>query len=439
MTEPDPRKPPANSWGAPSKNTLDRATVVLPELLRRRLDQMCIDYALLYPSVPLALMTHPDEAVRRAMARGANRYYAEVFGPYADRMQAVAVIPTVTPQEALDELEHAVVELGIKAVMLGGIVPAPEPDNPSRIRSLGHGSPYDYDPVWQRCCELGVVPAFHSLGKELGTRGSPANFVYNHLGHFAWAQEAVCRSLIIGGAPMRFPDLRFSFLEGGVTWGCQLYADMLGHLEKRNRDAMANYDPAELDVALFDELFERFAPPSMRPSTSGTPAARPPAKRVSLDEVDDFAESRITSDDDIVDMFSRQFFFGCEGDDPLIPLAFQDGLLPRGQRLRAMFASHIGHWDVTDMRYVVVEAWEMVEHGQLDADTFRAFTCDNVVEMLTSMRPDFFAGTAVEHAVASAATIGARPTTRARPHVVGDTVRRRVRPAAARRRAPPAG
>ena len=37
---------------------------------------------------------------------------------------------------------------------------------------------------------------------------------------------------------VRKPELRFAFLEGGVAWGAQLYADLLGHYEKRNRDAV---------------------------------------------------------------------------------------------------------------------------------------------------------------------------------------------------------
>jgi len=402
LSTPDPARPPASSFGTPAKNTLDRATSVLPELLHRRLDQFGIDYALLYPGLPLVYVGHEHEEVRRSVARAANRYYAEVFGGFRDRLQPAAVIPTFTPQEALDELEHAVVELGLTTVMLGGIVPERAASGEVVIRGLGHGSPYDYDPVWERCLALGVVPTFHTVGRGLASRASTTNYVYNHLGHFAWAQEAACRSLIFGGVPKRFPDLRFAFLEGGVTWGCQLYTDMLSHYEKRNRDAMANYDPAAVDAALLGELFDRYAPPAMlptRPRPSGNGTA-PTSTPLSLDDVDDFRESLITSPDDIVDMFTRQFFFGCEGDDPLTALAFQRGVYPEGKALRPMFASDIGHWDVPDMRDVLAEAWELVEHGHLDTDDFRAFTCTNVVEMVTSMRPDFFVGTAVEHDIA---------------------------------------
>ena len=39
------------------------------------------------------------------------------------------------------------------------------------------------------------------------------------------------------------------------------------------------------------------------------------------------------------------------------------GVNPFGARLKAIFSSDIGHWDVPDMTEVLEEAYEMVEHG----------------------------------------------------------------------------
>jgi hypothetical protein len=112
--------------------------------------------------------------------------------------------------------------------------------------------------------------------------------------------------------------------------------------------------------------------------------------------VDDFAESGLTGPEDILDVFTRQFYFGCEADDPMNALAFNRSLLPHQARLNAVFASDIGHWDVPDVRGVLPEAWELVEDGHLSEDEFRDFTCGNVVRMLTAGNPKFFDGTAVE-------------------------------------------
>jgi hypothetical protein len=61
-----------------------------------------------------------------------------------------------------------------------------------------------------------------------------------------------------------------------------------------------------------------------------------------------------------------------------------------------MFSSDIGHWDVPEMSAVLAEAYELVEHGHLDADEFRAFTFENAVRFYASLDRDFFAGTSVE-------------------------------------------
>ena len=75
----------------------------------------------------------------------------------------------------------------------------------------------------------------------------------------AAAGEAAARSLLLGGAPMRFPELRWAFLEGGVAWGANLLGDAIAHFAKRNGIAIAHYDPAELDRTTLIELFHRHA------------------------------------------------------------------------------------------------------------------------------------------------------------------------------------
>jgi hypothetical protein len=104
---------------------------------------------------------------------------------------------------------------------------------------------------------------------------------------------------------------------------------------------------------------------------------------------------------DIEEIFTQRFYFGCEADDPMNALAFARKLNPTGSELRAMFASDIGHWDVPDVREVLPEAWELVENGVLDEAQFRAFSCDNVIALLTAANPNFFEGTVVEASTVS--------------------------------------
>lgn len=391
-------------WALPERNTLDRLTVTLPELLYRRLDEIGIDFALLYPTFGLTILAHPDDELRRALARALNRYYADVFAGQRDRLEPVAIIPMFSPAEALAELDYAVGERGLKAIVMGGVIPRklrPDGSPAEWLDTLGHESLYDYDPVWRRCLELRVVPSFHAVGYGWGTRISTQNYVFNHLGNFAAAQEGTCRSLFMGGVPRRFPELHFAFLEGGVAWGCQLFADILGHYEKRNREAVRNYDPREFDLELCRELFDRYSrgPIAERRKQYEQNAAL--QKRQPADHpmgYDDFAEAGIRGPEDVVDIFTRQFSFGCEADDPLNSLAFDRSRLPHRARLNALFASDIGHWDVPDLRDVLPEAFERVEQGLMSEADFREFSFANAVRMLRGVNPEFFEGTVVESA-----------------------------------------
>jgi len=297
--------------------------------------------------------------------------------------------------------------------MMAGIVERPigavADDAPTLARyarwvdSLGADSPYDYDPVWQRCIELKVAPAFHSGGMGWGSRASTENYMFNHLGHFAAAGEATCRSLFMSGVTRRFPQLRFAFLEGGVGWASNLYNDIIGHWEKRNRDTVQRYDPRRLDLDLMERLFRSHGGAVTARLDQGDRELRPLLERLATsletDEmIDEWAAIGLDDAEDVVERFAKPFFFGCEADDPMNAMAFDTRLNRFGARLQAIFSSDIGHWDVPDMREVLEEAYELVEHELLSEADFRDFTFGNVTRLYGSMNPDFFEGTAVADA-----------------------------------------
>ncbi|MFT5576861.1 MAG: putative TIM-barrel fold metal-dependent hydrolase, partial [Bermanella sp.] len=252
-------------WTLPAGNTLDRATAHLPKLMAERMDDMGIDFAVMYPSRMLTATAIADPELRVAVCRSLNRFFAEAYGPYSDRMAAVAQIPTHNPQEAIAELDYAVKELGFKAVMINGLIHRPldkagsmaDASRPnwgsisgSRIDTLGLDSDYDYDPFWQRCVDLKISPATHTPGMGWGSRQSPSNYMYNHIGSFGAAMEATCKSLYMAGITQRFPQLNFGMLEGGVGWACSLLSDLIEHWEKRNSATIHNLDPKKIDTKL---------------------------------------------------------------------------------------------------------------------------------------------------------------------------------------------
>ena len=253
-------------WTLPAANTLDRATAHLPGLLSERLDDFGIDFSVLYPSRTLTTPAIREAELRQIACRALNVYHRELYGGHADRMTPVALIPTHTPEEGIAELDHAVGELGMKAIMINGLVHRPIGGEPAaggagtpnwgsgtgeRIDALGLDAEHDYDPFWRRCAELRVAPASHTPGMGWGSRRSVSSYVSNHIGSFGASMEAFCRSLFLGGVTRRFPELSFGLLEGGVAWACELYAGLVSHWEKRNVEAISSLDPSRIDA---DEL-----------------------------------------------------------------------------------------------------------------------------------------------------------------------------------------
>jgi predicted TIM-barrel fold metal-dependent hydrolase len=396
-------------WGVPTKNTRDRATAMLPKLLHERMGELGLDFAVIYPtSGALFAPFLRDEEVRRAACRAFNMYTADQFKGLGDRLTPAAVIPMYTPQEAVEELEFVVKNLGFKAAMLGSLmrrpVPAVAKSNPEASRyamwydTIGLDSAYDYDPVWAKCQELGIPPSFHSASSGIGLRTSISNFVYNHIGHFGQAGEAVCKALFIGGVTRRFPKLKFAFLEGGVGWACSLYSDLIGHWKKRHAEALEAVNPANLNRAMLVDLVKQYGSSAfvskldrLEPGV-GLLMERP-------EQLDDFAACGVKTAEDIRDLFVTNFYFGCEADDPVTSWAFKSNVNPFGAKLGALFGSDIGHFDVPDMTEVLVEAYEGVEDGTLSEEDFRDFVFGNPVRFWAGMNPNFFKGTAVESQV----------------------------------------
>ncbi|MGH7905695.1 MAG: amidohydrolase family protein [Candidatus Binataceae bacterium] len=409
----DFRTPRPNWWGHPTSMSLDRATSSLPGLLHERLDELGLDFAIIYPSLNINSAHLSDEEMRRAACRAFNRYQSDIFREYSDRLTPVACIPMHTPAEALEELDYAVKTLGMKAILMPAYVRRPIPGYARQAPELKSqltwldtfclDSEYDYDPVWARCVELKVAPTFHSKGTGFGARVSISNFTYNHIGHFAWADEAICKALFLGGVTRRFPKLHFAFQEGGIGWARILFGDLIGHWKIRNRKAIDLRNPALLDRQLFRDLAERYGGErfaSKFPIGEGDVSEVQWGTRERGEDLDEFARCEIEKIEDIRDLFAPNFFFGCEGDDTMTPLAFKPRMNPFGTKLKAIYGSDMGHLDLPDMRNAAAEAYELVEEGLINEEDFRQFVFVNPVRLHGGMNPDFFKGTIVERAAA---------------------------------------
>ncbi len=417
-------------WNLPAKNTLDRATAALPKLLHQRLDEMGIDFTVLFPTHQLgldvyrvgsaAINSYLDPEVQRIRAKAVNTYQADICREYSDRMTPVAEVVMVNPKDAMEDLEQAVKQLGLKVISISSVyrpIKAIQERFPefyssqgdmwtgrlgARLDTFGIDSEYNYDPFWAKCVELKVPVMDHNTGLGWPDRNSPSNYMFNRIGAFTNSHEAICKSLLLGGVTRRFPTLKFAFLEGGATWACRLYTDMVNNWKKRNRKTIHNYNPANLDRELLVKLYKEYGDSILKKKLERlievTPGIEP--ENVPDSMLDEWAPANITRPEDFLDLYVKPFYFGCEGDDPANALAFKSEIWPLGAKLKAMFSSDLGHWDVPDMREILAEAYELVEHGLMNEDDFRKFTFSTPVELFAGMNRDFFKGTVLESQVA---------------------------------------
>lgn len=60
-------------WSFPARNSLDRATAMMPALLRERLDDLGIDYAIVYSTMGIFLPRIENAEIRQATCSGRSK------------------------------------------------------------------------------------------------------------------------------------------------------------------------------------------------------------------------------------------------------------------------------------------------------------------------------------------------------------------------------
>jgi hypothetical protein len=192
-----------------------------------------------------------------------------------------------------------------------------------------------------------------------------------------------------------------------VGWGCQLFADLIEHWERRGRDGIAYMDPKKLDRGLLRSLVDKYGYDDIAAELDrrdGWPSKDEDEPTGGATVLDDFAACEISRKEDWITLYAKPYYFGCEADDRMNVTAFGRAN-PFGARINAIFSSDIGHFDVPNMLSPVPEAYELVEDELITADDFRDFTFANAVRLWGQQNPRFFEGTSVAKAAAEALNV----------------------------------
>jgi hypothetical protein len=176
--------------------------------LKERLDDLDregIDVQFLYPSFLLHVNAWPDGVLAMGVCRAYNTWLAEVCNKAPDRLRAVGVVSLQDAEGAAKELSR-LRDLGGRAVMINGTAGAKRLDHP------------DHDVFFAAADQLRMPIAVHfslqfPVVDKLFEHHFPNRVLAGIMPIMAGLTSVLCSGLLD-----RYPNLKFAFLEGGISW-----------------------------------------------------------------------------------------------------------------------------------------------------------------------------------------------------------------------------
>ena len=139
-----------------------------------------------------------DRELARRIVQAQNEGLAKWVAAHPDRFVAFASVALQHPDLAVEQLEHAVTQLGMRGVSIGGHVKGEDLSLPK------------FDPFWARAAERGVLVLMHPQGGDnviregaLDGRGDLGNIIGNPLETTVFLSR-----LIFDGTLDKFPGLK---------------------------------------------------------------------------------------------------------------------------------------------------------------------------------------------------------------------------------------
>jgi uncharacterized protein len=160
----------------------------------------------IYPGVGLHIVRAPDAEYIYACCRAYNDWLAEYCSAHPTRLKGSAMLPNRGPIEwAVKEAQRSA-KLGLATAML----PAWVDDRPFNLA--------EWDSLWAALQDLNMVASMHLSGREpYGIAHGPGAGGIN-VGVVKFGMYDTVMRIIWGGAPTRFPKLKWSMVEGGIGW-----------------------------------------------------------------------------------------------------------------------------------------------------------------------------------------------------------------------------
>jgi aminocarboxymuconate-semialdehyde decarboxylase len=150
---------------------------------------------------PQTFLYAQPPALAAAFARIQNEQLAKLVKTHPGRFQGIATVPMQAPQQAADELRHAMTVLGLRGMQIGSNIAGKNLDDP------------ELEPVWAAAAELGAFILLHPINVA-GMDRLGSYYLNNLIGNpLDTTIAAAC--LVFSGALERYPSLKICLAHGG--------------------------------------------------------------------------------------------------------------------------------------------------------------------------------------------------------------------------------
>jgi predicted TIM-barrel fold metal-dependent hydrolase len=170
------------------------------------MDQVGIDYAVLFPTAGQRIGRIVDRDYAVGAARAYNDWLAETYLRRDPRFKGIALLPMHDADAALAELQHAYSKLGMCGVLF-----------PATGVHLNLGAK-PYWPVYAEAARLGCPVVVHGGGHwDLGMDTMNVSTGANAIGH-PMSLAIALAEMVLNNLFDRYTALRVAYLEGGPLW-----------------------------------------------------------------------------------------------------------------------------------------------------------------------------------------------------------------------------
>jgi predicted TIM-barrel fold metal-dependent hydrolase len=197
--------PPAQALQSARRATPGSQTLTNLKERLDDLDRENIDVQFVYPSFLLHVNAWPDGILAMGVCRAYNTWLAETCNKVPQRLKAVGVVSLQDPDGAAKELSR-LRDMGMTGVMINGTAGAKRLDHP------------DHDIFFAAADRLKIPIAVHfslqfPVVDKLFEHHFPNRVLAGILPIMAGLTSVLCSGLLD-----RYKNLKFAFLEGGISW-----------------------------------------------------------------------------------------------------------------------------------------------------------------------------------------------------------------------------